>query len=373
MNSETEQTDLAHPRTAATLIGHEAAERALLEGLNAKRLPHAWLISGPEGIGKATLAYRFARIVLDQPPEDGGGLFGETPSAAPPLENLAMAEDHPIFRRVASGSHGDLLVIERGYDEKRKTMRSAIIIDDVRKLANFFGKTSSEGGWRVAVIDSVDELNRNSSNALLKNLEEPPDDCLLLLISHSPGKVLPTIRSRCRQLALSPLPDEAVVSFLKLRIPNMTDTDAAGLAALAGGAPGKALKIAEEGGLELYRVIIAILSKLPNLDIEKAHALADRLARKDADGAYQTFMELLSGWLSRLVRTHAAGDSPVEFVAGEKTAAKRLLASAPPGRWIDVWENILQMKNRAEAINLDRKQVVLSTLDALQSASRGSG
>ncbi len=186
----------ALPRETTVLFGHGEAEQALLESYRSGRLHHAWLISGPAGIGKATLAYRMARFVLAHPDPRAA-----TVQAA---SSLAVAGDHAVTRRTAAQTHGDLLVIERTVNEKTGKLRQDIQVDDVRRMVGFFGSTAGEGGWRVAIVDAVDELNDQGANALLKMLEEPPRRALLLLVSHSAARVLPTIRSRCRLLALHP-------------------------------------------------------------------------------------------------------------------------------------------------------------------------
>ena len=192
----TEDQAVALPRQTSVLFGHDEAERALLETYRSGRLHHAWLISGPAGIGKATLAYRMARFVLAHPDPRA--------STVQAAKSLAVAADHAVTRRMAAQTHGDLLVIERTVNEKTGKLRQDIQVDDVRRMVGFFGSTAGEGGWRVAIVDAVDELNDQGANALLKMLEEPPRRALLLLVSHSAARVLPTIRSRCRLLARAP-------------------------------------------------------------------------------------------------------------------------------------------------------------------------
>ena len=237
------------PRDNPLLIGHEAAEAMLLQAYRSGRLPHAWLFSGPRGIGKATLAFRFARFLF----ADGaaaGGLF-----AAPPA-SLAVAPEHAVFRRVSSGGHADLLVVERSVDPKRKKLRSEIVVDDTRAIAGFLRLTPAEGAWRVVIVDGADMMNRNAANALLKILEEPPQKALLLLVSDNPGRLLPTIRSRCRILGLKPLADTEVRDALARYRPDLAAGDRAVLAQLAEGSIGRGLDLAAAGGLGLYRSLV---------------------------------------------------------------------------------------------------------------------
>src|SRR5882724_716451 len=186
-----------HPREADVLIGHEEAERALLGAYRGGRLPHAWLIGGPAGIGKATLAYRMARFVLAN--------ADPASAAVQAASSLAVDPSHPVARQVAARAHSDLLVLERTLTDTG-SLRSVITVDEVRRTVSFFGSTAGQGGWRVCVVDSADELQYpQASNALLKVLEEPPPGALFLVVSHAPGRLLPTIRSRTRRLDLRPL------------------------------------------------------------------------------------------------------------------------------------------------------------------------
>src|SRR6476660_7204283 len=191
-----QETAVRHPRQTSDLFGHREAEAALLNAYRSGRIPHAWLIGGPQGIGKATLAYRMARFVLAH----GQPLAPSVQRA----ENLAIDPDDSVARQVAASSHGGLLTLERTAND-RGVMRTVITVDETRETIGFFGSTAAVDGWRVCVVDTVDELNANAANALLKILEEPPRRSILLLVTHAPGKVLPTIQSRCRKLALRAL------------------------------------------------------------------------------------------------------------------------------------------------------------------------
>ena len=191
MSDDEADIDVLRPRETAALFGHDAAERALLDAFKGGRIPHAWLIGGPPGIGKATLAYRLARFVLAHPDPKAPAVQNAT--------SLAVAADNPVARRIAAQAQGDLLVLERVINEQTGKLYTVIRVDDVRRAVPFFGSTAGEGGWRIAIVDAVDDLQREGANALLKVLEEPPARTLLLLVSHAPGRELPTIRSRCRR------------------------------------------------------------------------------------------------------------------------------------------------------------------------------
>ena len=350
------------PRKNPDLIGHGGAEGALLDAWRSGRLAHAWMLAGPAGIGKATLAYRFARFVLTG--GGAGGLFGGDG------EGLAVDPEDPVFRRVAAGGHADLMTVEPSYDEKRKRLRDEIVVADVRAVGPFMRLTASEGGWRVAVVDCADEMNRYAANALLKLLEEPPDKALLLLVSNSPGRLPPTIRSRCRRLNLRPLGEDRVREFLARHRPTLADAEAAALAQLAEGSPGRALRLADAGGLALYGEIVALAGGADGVDTEALHGLAERVARPNARAAFATLMELLSQWLARLVRIGAVGSAQAEVVAGEGAVIERLLARASLDQWTEVWEKVGRLAADVERVNLDRKQVVITAFCALEANSR---
>jgi len=245
-----------------------------------------------------------------------------------------------------------------------------IRIEQVRALGGFFSLTSAEGGWRVAVIDSADELGPESANALLKVLEEPPPRSLLLLVAHAPSRLLPTIRSRCQRLALRPLPDATVAEVLGRHRPELGADDRIALARLAEGSPGRAIALARQGGLALYAELVRLMGELPTLAPLDMHGLSDRLARREQEAAYRTWLDLLGLWLGRVVRA-GAGRRDAEAVAGEGAVADRLLGLAGPDRWAGAWEEIARLAGRTDAVNLDRKQMVLGALLTLEKAARG--
>jgi len=307
------------PRANANLYGHAAAERTLLDAFLSGKLPHAWLLCGPRGIGKATLAYRFARFALAEGPKTGPNLFG---TAAPPV-SLKLGPEHPIFRRVASGGHADLLTVERTENERGK-LRDEIVIEDARQVGDFLHLTPAEGGWRVVVIDGVEEMNRNAANAVLKIVEEPPARALILLVSHAPGRLLPTIRSRCRRLALKPLAEAVTIRVLAEQRPEIAAGDARALARLAEGSAGRAIDLADQGGLALLRQIAELLATLPKLDVAALHKLADRVGGSEGEVVFRTVTDLLLWWLARFVRASGAREPPDEVVAGDAALYRKL-------------------------------------------------
>ena len=354
--------DIPQPRENPELMGHEAAERLLARAYEGGRLGHAWMISGPRGIGKATLAHRLARFLLAEEAEGGRLRTAQ--------DRLHLAPNRPTFHRAAAGTHADLFTLERSYDEKTDKLRNEIVVADARRLIRFFGHTAGEGGWRVAVVDSADELNRNAANALLKVLEEPPSQALILLVAHAPGRVPPTVRSRCRKLKLRPL-DEATISGLLARHhPDLGTDERRALARLAEGSAGRALMLAAEGALDLYRDLVTLLEGLPRLDVPAVHAFADRLSRAEAGPLWRTLTGLLDGWLAHLIRGAAGAPAP-EVLAGEGALMERLAEAGGLDQWIEVWEKIARLIASADNVNLDRKQVLIAAFTSLERVGRG--
>jgi DNA polymerase-3 subunit delta' len=352
------------PRANPDLVGHEAAEGDLRRLFERGRLPHALLLCGPRGIGKATLAFRLARFVLASGAGAGppAGLFAGDNDAG-----LAIAADSGPFRRVAAGGHADLLTVERGYDPRRRRLRGEIVVDDAREIAAFLRLTPAEGGWRVVIVDSADEMNRNAANALLKILEEPPQRALLLLLAHSPGRLLPTIRSRCRRLPLAALPPASVRRLIGRYRPDLTEAQAEALTALSGGSIGRALDLAAAGGVELYQAVLTVLSREEGIDPAALHALADRLARADSEEAYRAVEELIAQLLAHLATVAARGTGGGDR---EKMLLHRLGARVPAARWAALRDEIGQSFARTDALNLDRKQTLLGAFFAIEDAAR---
>lgn len=350
------------PRENPDLVGHEAAEDSVRRLFGAGRLPHALLLNGPRGIGKATLAFRIARHVLAN--GEGGGLFGGGTA-----EGLAMPPDSGVFRRVASGGHADLLTIERGYDPRRRRLRGEIVVGDTREIASFLRLTPAEGGWRVVIVDGADEMNRNAANALLKILEEPPNRALLLLVAHNPGRLLPTIRSRCRRFPIAPLSSDIVRRLLACYRPDLPESSVASLTDLADGSIGRALDLAEGGGVEQYEALLGLLSQAGDGNPAALHGFADRLARVDAEPAYRAVEQLLGQLLARLAAAAARGGPAALGDRREAAVLRRRGVGVPAARWAELRSDIERGFARADALNLDRKQAVLGALFAIEAAS----
>jgi DNA polymerase-3 subunit delta' len=345
-----------HPRLTRRLIGHAAAWDQVSEAWKSGRFAHAWLISGPRGIGKASFAHLLAKAILTAPPpEEGGGLFGP---AEPQGLSREIDTAHPALPRIESGAHPDMTTVEIGWaDDAMTKRRTEIVVDDVRDVGEFLSLTPAEGGWRIVVIDAADEMNRSAANALLKNLEEPPRRSLLLLLAHNRGRLLPTIRSRCRQLPLAPLSEAETEEGLTFLLPEETPERRRVLAGMAQGSLGEAVALAHGGGDEIAAGIARLLADWPHLDAKALSAFAGEVA-KDAD-RFRLFTVLLGDWVAATLRRGVG--APAE--GGASGAA----LAVPLEQWGEVWEKVNGLFRRAEAVNLDRRHVVLSAFHALVS------
>jgi DNA polymerase-3 subunit delta' len=336
------------PRANPILLGHEAAERTLLDAIHLGRMHHAWLITGPEGIGKATLAFRFARRLLA-----GHAVgSGEGGSAA---GTLALDPAHPVFRRVVAGGHADLLTVERAYDEKTKRRKRDIAVDDVRKINGFMALTPAEGGWRVAVVDGAEDLNQNSANALLKILEEPPSRAILILVCSAPGRLPATIRSRCRHLRLSPLSDDVMARLLAMYLPKRGQDDRDRLITLAEGSIGRALAMADEDGIAVATMVDNLLASLPDVPLSRGHDVADVLGRGET--GFHLFTDQLIAGIAALVRDTVRGRADPE--------QQRLAALRPLEAWGELWQGLLRLQDETERFALDKRQALVSCVGML--------
>lgn len=350
-----------HPRLTRHLFGQDAAERAFLDALGRGRLHHGWLLTGPRGVGKATLAWRIARFLRAGGGE--GGLFG-------PPDSLDVDPAHPVASLVRSGAEPGILPLTRTPDDKTERMRSQIVVEDVRRLRDFFGLTAAEGGWRVVIADSVDEMTPNAANALLKSLEEPPKGALLLLVSHQPSKLLPTIRSRCRELRLSPLGPEDMARALD-QATGMGEEGAA-LAVLSGGSVGESLRLTAGGGLALYVEIIEIMASAPRLVRSEILKLCNSVSGRDGQARFDLLVRLVDVLLVRLARAGVIGPGP-EIVPGEGALLARLSPDPRAARrWADLAADLGNRARAARAVHLDPGALVLDMFLRLESASRSA-
>lgn len=344
------QSDNFSPRVNTCLLGHEAAEQMLLNAWKNNSLHNSWLISGTQGIGKATLAYRFARFLL---------AADETRKEI--YTSLAIGADNPVFKLMAGNAHPDFKVIERDYidtdrkkilkvlksgeamaeDELKTLKKSAVIrIDDVRTIHEFLSHKSASDGWRVVIVDSIDEMNLAGANAILKILEEPPYKTVIILISHNPGKLLPTIKSRCAKLHLAPLKAEIVASLLRRYRPELSEDKIKKLAKLSEGSIGKALNYADSDAVSRY----------------------DDLAKLAQTGERFSLSQLLD------FCTSAAADEESYFLNKEiilKFMTDSIKSMNNGAELISVWEDAIKIFDETERLNLDKRQALLNILNNL--------
>lgn len=331
------------PRENPLLLGQDGAMALLAEVRSSGRMHHAWLITGPAGVGKATLAYRFARHLL---------------AGVAPDPQLSLDPSHPSFRRVAAHTHADLLTIERSFDAKRGKLRAEIAIDELRQVAAFLRLTPAEGGWRVVIIDGAEDIAARSSNVLLKILEEPPPRAVLILVCSAAGRLLPTIRSRCRRLRLGGLPPEAMSALLARYLPDTPAEQRERLASLAEGSIGRALQLSGGDGIPAASLVERVLASLPDPEPQLADAVADALGR--SEDAFATFMELLRGAVASAVRDMARGRPDPDQAA--------LIGTRPLDAWVDIWQALGRLQDETEGLFLDKRQAVAHSI-ALLAAS----
>jgi DNA polymerase-3 subunit delta' len=347
MNARKTEDEIAvkHPRATAALFGHREAETTLLSAYRSGRIPHAWLIGGAQGIGKATLAYRMARFVLTH-------RHPQAP-AVQRAENLAVAPDDHVARQVTAGAHGGLLVLERGLND-RGVLRTVITVDETRETISFFGSTAAVAGWRICIVDTVDELNPNAANALLKILEEPPQQSLFLLVSHAPARVLPTILSRCRKLPLRSLATDDVVRAAAVASGMDAEDPALIEAAEASeGSVSRALTLLGGDALKLQQRTATLLATLPQVDPRELHALGESLGNSDRV-ALAAFVDSVERWVSERLRTDPSANANLPRLA----------------RLAEVWEKIARAARDTADYNLERKPFVFSVFSLLAEATR---
>jgi DNA polymerase-3 subunit delta' len=353
--------DWPHPRETRTLVGHDAAQAVVVEAVASGRLHHGWLITGEEGIGKATLAYRIARFLLAQPEE----LPAATRSLAPP--------DERTVRQIASRSHPGLYVVRRAWDSTGKKFRQTIAIDEVRALRHFLQRTSITP-WRVVVVDTADDLNPNSANAILKSLEEPPARTVFLILSSAPGRLLPTIRSRCRVLRLEPLG----AADLKTAITDVcADADRPApdaeemplLARLGRGSVRRVLQLMEGNALSIADALTALLASLPALDRIALHKLVGQTGSRETE-TYTIAFDLLEEMLAEAMRAAALGESPKRFPRLKSLTT--LMQPDSLADWAGLWETIRQARGEAERLNLDKAALLLTVFEKIDQTAKAA-
>lgn len=324
-------SDLPTPQLRARQIGRAVLESSLRQTIAAGAFSHGWIIAGGVGAGKATLAYRIARAVLD-------------PKALLNDDSFDIDEESQTFRLIAQGAHPDVFVAERLWIEKTSKYQSEITVETIRRLTQFMNHTPAFGGARVAIIDTADDLNRNAANALLKVLEEPPANTLLLLLSAAPRRLLATIRSRCRSMELRPVDRDAICALLE-KEGLATDADAERIADHADGRPGYALRLAADGGataLSLAQAFVSAGRKGGDFS-----AIASKFSARTSAEEWEFFISAVTNALSDAARA-----------AGRGASLDGPLAGVTPPALLDAWEQLSELAARGDALNLDRSQIV---------------
>lgn len=334
-----------HPRETYDLIGHQESEGKFITSHSRNRLHHAWLLSGPKGIGKATLAYRMTRRILG-----AQSLLDQS---------LDVSASDPVAQRIESQGHGDVFVLRRPYDFKSKKLKSEIPVAETRKMADFFAHKPAEGGWRVCIVDSMDEMNRNSENAILKSLEEPPKQTILILIAHNPGRLLPTIRSRCLHLQLRPVATEQLVPWLKRMRPEDSDNIVDAAVRLSRGGPGRAFALASNSD-KVLKPLTQFLASLGKSDVRLDQIIANQMTPKTMRSERQLFWEALQDILQAQARFSMTGDWHGAF--------KPLPIKKTPASWTKLWEKTVHLQNREQALNMDKKAVMYDVLSSIRQA-----
>ncbi len=325
-----------HPRVSKNLFGHQKAEQEFVSAISSNRMPHAWLVQGPSGIGKATFAYRAAKYLLT----------ASSPNTS--LKDLNIDQYDPSVHQIMAHSHPDLFVLRREWNRDTKKLRQSIAVDDVRKATGFFQFTSATGNNRVVIVDSCDDLNRNGANALLKTLEEPPENGIFLLLSNSPGQLPATIHSRCRHLTLSGLGIDDFRKTLETSLDpqssiNLGVSDIERLHKLAKGSPGLAIDLVQGGGLEIQTEIERILRNFPRIEHSRSHVLANRIARPGADPDYRLTLDLIRAWVQDRAKTDTANATG----------------------WVQAWSKLNELVANALALNLDKRRTLLQIFNML--------
>lgn len=354
-----------HPRETPVLFGQAQAEAAFLSAFNAGRLHHGWLITGPRGLGKATLAWKIARFLLATPEDDGGFFAPARP------ETLDIDPDHPVAHRLRALADPNFRLVRRAPNDKGDRLQTVISVKEIRKLKEELSLSAADGGRRAVILDAADEMNPQAANALLKLLEEPPARVTLLLVAHQPAKLLPTIRSRCRELRLRPLDPAALADALTAAGADIAPEDRVALAELACGSVGEAFRLTAQAALQKYRALVAILAGWPRMDRAKMIAFAETAGTRAGPEAFETAVTLIDLLLARLARAGATGHPPVEAAPGEAAALMRLSPDPWAARvWAALAQDLGVRARQGKAVNLDPAGLILDMLFRLDQTAQ---
>lgn len=361
-----EPEGLQPPRHSTLCLGHEQIEAKLLDLINSGNMPHAMIFAGPVGIGKSTMAFRLARYLLKHGTADSAqdSLFGDAPLEA---TSLNIPSDDPVFSKVAAGGHPDLLTLEYSLEPKKAGKEADIDVYTARKVAPFLRMTSADGGWRVVIIDNADRLNRNAQNALLKILEEPPSNALLILVTHRLGAMIPTIRSRCRVMNFDPLKEEALTQLMQQEIGNtISGEDRILLSSITGGSMGLAQKFVETGGLEITQSILGMFERWPDFNKVDIHHLSDSAGRAGQDASFDNIERVFLWVAEQIIFAKAKGEDGMPSAPLDKGFITSMCNTYTLPQWLEIFENLRAHFSQARFSNLDKKQAVLHAFNLIK-------
>lgn len=349
---------LCEPRASSACLGHDEQERLFLDLFEKGTIPHAMIFSGVEGIGKTTMAFRLARFLFKHGAGDRNqdALFAGDDLPVSSFDSLDVPADDPVFARIASGGHADLLHIERGFDSTRNKRDAALKVDALRKITPFLRKTSSEGGWRVVIIEDADTMNRNAQNAILKILEEPPSDVLIILVAHRVGALIPTIRSRARVIGFNVLPSEMFFDLLARDGHVLDQKQREIIYDLSQGSVGRALSYLNDGGLEFFETVMEHLADYPQWNWAKIHALSTSLSGPTQDKEYRLFSSFMQSVFRRILFSKARQENLPYYL--DKPALQNYVNATSIEQLVTTVDALKAHFDRIEFSNLDRKDGV---------------
>mgnify|MGYP003298713428 FL=1 len=361
-----------HPKVTEALFGHQFAEQEFMNCFKLGKLHHGWLITGAKGIGKATFAWQMAKFLLTQPipSVEPNGLFGNSDENH--NSDLGKNLKKAMIARILAESEPRLVVVRKSFDEKRKTFRSSIRVDEVRHLKTFFSLSVSDGGGRVAIIDCAEDMNINAANALLKTLEEPPKDTIFLLVSHNPQSLLPTIKSRCRELRLRNLTESDLKSALKQINLTIPENDSKIYSFLGSGSVGNSIRLLEHDGAGLYRTLLSFLNQLPNLNGFELEKFIGTFSGNKNRSRLELFVELLNMVVSRISKAGIMGYSSEDQILEDEKEIFTKLCPNPiiAKKWAELAQTQSENLKHGLAVNLDPSSLILDTFFRIEDCAR---
>lgn len=357
-----EEGGLPQPRFAEKVHGFDSIEKTLLDLSQSGRMPHAMIFAGLQGIGKSTMAFRFAKFLLSKKEDSGTSLFGDAPSAS---SSLASNPEDQSTRLILSGGHPDLMVIERKFEEDKGKYKD-IDVEQAREIPSFLRLTPFMGGWRIVIVDDADTMTRAAQNAILKTLEEPPANALIILIAHRPGMLIPTIRSRCRMIEF-PTPDRNdFEALVKQAMPGTSPQDIVALYNISGGSVGTSLRLMQEGALKSLHQFTSLVESWPDLNWTQIHLMGELLNSKGQDAALQGFQEILLWSCEQLTRARAKGGLDALPAPLNSGPFPKMLGHYSLEQWSRICDDLKIHLATVKYGSLDRRQAVFGAFSILQ-------